>query len=243
MKGKNLLGVFLLLFCAGVLVSCSQDIDSESKGFMSKATVVENQGGGFLCYLDGGGVVTSNSPVLKGIERGYFAFLYKEHQRKTSGKKELFVENALVSPYMKYSVIHPLTLDEANESGITNPANSEESTSFSLSGAYRGFIDVTVGTSVQEGFTGEEVMTKVSLVYDPARQSPNTLLLKLYRNPGVSKDWASKKVNKETLSCDISSLRTLQHWADSVEVIIEGDKENHYIKIAKEDFSKPELGL
>ncbi|KGL53630.1 hypothetical protein HQ29_01475 [Porphyromonas canoris] len=243
MKRKNVFGILLMLSCMAAFVSCSQETDTDDRGFMSQATVAKSKEGKYLCYLDGGGIVTSKSAVLDGIERGYFAFMYKEYQRKTSGKKELFIDDAVVAGFKKYRVAYPLTIKEAKERGITDPENSEENAEFLLSGVCRGFFDVVVGTSVRNRSTGEVAGTKVYLVYDPGNQTPNTLMFKLYRNPGVSKTWTAKEIVKETVSYDISSLYSLQNWADSVTIIVDGGEEIQPFKISRNDFIKPDINI
>ena len=61
----------------------------------------------------------------------------------------------------------------------------------------------------------------------------------LYYNPNIPDDWSKTLTDHGTVSCDISSLVNLQHWKDSVTIVVKsGDKEKHRTKISKNDFLK-----
>ena len=115
MKIKNLFGILLLFFCTIGFISCDNEEDDGSRGFMSKATITDNSTNGYYCYLDGGGLVISYDQRLAGIERGYFAFSYMEDDWRTNADSVMYINNAYVSPYSIYDVIHPISIEEAEQ--------------------------------------------------------------------------------------------------------------------------------
>lgn len=241
MKARNLPGV-LLLFCTLALMSCSEK-DDGSRGFMSNATIMGNSTDGYYCYLHGGGLAISYSKALEGIERGYFAFNYMENDWKISDDNMIYIDNAHVYPYTVFNVIHPISKEEAENAHITDE-ESEIPPFLSVSSGYRGFFDLHTRINVENLISREKVLSKLNLIYDPARQTPETLLLELHYSLDIPKEWSDTGFDYGLVSCDISSLAALQQWNDSVTIVVEAaDEKLHQTKISKNDFFKPEMKI
>ena len=143
-------------------------------------------------------------------------------------------------------IIHPISKAEADKRGITHPDSCSVDKNFDLSDSYGagdGYFDFyTLATITHDSYTHYEYASvPIDLVYDPARQSPDTLRLELCYRPRVPEGWEKYRYEGGTLSCDISGLAGLQEWNDSLCIVVEtGDDVLHYLPISKKDFKKPE---
>lgn len=240
MKTKNLSALLLLCLCSFGLISCNDEGDDGSRGFMQEATVQGDSVNGFYCYLDGGGLALSYDPWLADTERGYFSFHYNEADWETGSDERMYIRDAHVYPYSVYEVIRPLSLQEASGAGITVPDSCALPSLFSLGHGYRGYFDFSTGLSVVRREDGKKIPVRMNMVYDPARQSADTLLLQFYYNPAVPADWTAISYDYGKASCDISCFADGgQAWADSVTIVVETGEERHRTKISKVDFLKP----
>lgn len=240
---KNLVGVFLLFLCTTGLISCN-DEDDGYRAFMQEATIKGDPENGYYCYLDGGGLVISYDQGLAGIERGYFSFSYTEDDWKSGADNICYIDNAHVSPFSIYEVIRPISIEEAESKHITDKDSCQVPSLLSLSYGYRGYFDLHTGLSVVNLVNGEKVPARLNLVYDPAKQTPDTLLLQFCYNPDIPDNWSKTSFDYGPASCDISSFATLQQWSDSVTIVVEaGDENKHLTKISKNDFFKPEIKI
>lgn len=239
MRTKNLL---LLFFCTVGFTSCYNNKDDGSRGFMQEATIMGNPTIGYYCYMDGGGLAISYDQKLAGIERGYFSFHYMEDDWSIGADDLMLINNAHVIPYTVYNVIRPISVAEAESRHITDKDSCLIPPLFSLSRGYRGYFDLNTGVSVTNLTTGEKVFAKQNVVYDPAKQTPDTLRLQFCYNPRIPEKWTKPSFDYSSTSCDISSLATLKQWSDSVTIVVEaGDDKRHLTKISKNDFLKPDL--
>lgn len=223
----------LSLFFTG----CSDNEDDGSRGFMTVATIMGDPENGYYCYLDGGGLAISYDAELNGIERGYFLVSYMEDDRVTSADGVMYIDNAHIRAWSVYDVIRPLSKEEAEIKQIIGN-DDQVPPRFSISRGYRGYLDFDLGnTAMNNG-----IRATVNMVYDPAQQTADTLLLQLYYNPNVSVHTLNTSNDNGSMSCDLSSLATLQQWRDSVVVRVDaGDKKEHLVKIGKDDFLKPDV--
>lgn len=239
MKTKNLFGVLLWFLCAIGFIGCEEKDDS--RGFMSTATIVGDSINGYYCYLNGGGLVISHDRWLAGIERGYFAFNYVEGDW-TAANNVMYINNAHVLPYSIYEVIHPISIEEARAKHITDEDNCQIPPLFSLNYGCFGYFDLNTGLSIVNLISGEKVPVELNMVYDPAKQTSDTLKLQLCYNPQIPDKWSKTSVDYSSASCDISSFATLRQWSDSVTIVVEvGDEKKHITKISKNDFFKPKV--
>lgn len=240
---KNLSGILLFIFFTNGFISCDNE-DDGSRAFMHEATIIGDSTNGYYCYLDGGGLVISYDRGLAGIERGYFAFNYMEDDWKTSADNVMYINNAHISPYSIYDVIHPINVGEAENKHITDKDSCLIPPLLSLDYGYRGYFDLKTGLSTVNLINGEKVFAKLNMVYDPAKQTPDTLLLQFCYNPQIPDKWSNTSVDYGSVSCDISSFATLKQWSDSVTIVVEaGDEKKHLTKISKNDFFKPEIKI
>jgi len=242
MKIKNLFGILLLFFCTIGFISCDNEEDDGSRGFMSKATITDNSTNGYYCYLDGGGLVISYDQRLADIERGYFAFSYMEDDWRTNADSVMYINNAYVSPYSIYDVIHPISIEEAESKHITDVDSCLIPPYLSLDYGYRGYFDLNTGLSVVNLVNLEKVFAKLNMVYDPAKQTPDTLRLQFCYNLHIPDKWSKTTFDYGSVSCDISSFASLEQWSDSVTIVVEaGDEKKHLTKISKNDFFKADM--
>lgn len=228
---------FFLLTVGGI--GCSETKD-EFRGFMQNATIVGDSVNGYYCYLDGGGLVISYDKRLQGIERGYFAFSYLESDWRATEELGNYIYNARVSPYSVYDVLRPISIDVAQNLHITDPDSCLLPPLFTLGLGYRGYFGFNTGLSIVNLENRAQVPTKLNIVYDPAKQSPDTLKLQLCYYFRVPDQWTNISFNYGSISCDISSLANLEAWSDSVRIVMEvGDERKHLTTIRKIDFTKP----
>lgn len=241
MKAKNLVGTFLLFFCTVCLVSCDHE-DDGIRGFMQEATISGDSINGYYCYLDGGGLAISYNRELAGIERGYFSVNYMEKDWKTTADNAIYIDNAYVFPYSVYQVIRPINLEEAERQHLLDKDSCAIPSLLTLSYGYRGYFDFNTGLSIVNPKNAEKMPVRLHIVYDPAKQTPDTLRLQLCYHPSIPDTWSNTSFDYGSASCDISSLAALQQWSDSVTIVLEaGDKRKHATKIGKEDFRKPDI--
>lgn len=243
LKSKSsLLLSILLSFSSLCFLSCSEE-DDGFRGFMQNATITGDPINGYYCYLDRGGLVISYDKSLEGIERGYFAFNYIEDDWKIMDNTR-YIDNAHVVPYSIYNVIHPINIEEAESQHITDKDSCSIPQFFGLTYGYRGYIDLHMGLSIVNMINVEKFPIKTNLVYDPAKQTSDTLRLQLCYNPRIPEEWSKTSIDYGSVSCDISSFATLKQWSDSVNIVIEtGDEQKHWTKISKIDFLKPDLKI
>lgn len=238
MKGKYLLGLFI---CIIGLVSCDKEEDDGSRAFADAATITGDSINGYFCYLNSGGLVVSHDRWLAGIERGYFSFHYTEDDWMTTADEVKYISNAHVLPITVYEVLRPISLEEAESSHITAPDSCSVPELFSIGRGYRGYFNFNTGISVMNMVTTENVPVQMNMVYEPAKQTPDTLRLQFCYHPRIPDDWTKTSFNYDAASCDISSLANLVQWSDSVTIVVEaGDKMQHRTKISKKDFLKPQ---
>ena len=239
METKNLFGILLLLFCTIGMISCDNK-DDGSRSFMSTATIIGDSTNGYYCYLDGGGLAISYDQRLAGVERGYFAFNYMEGDWSINADKTWYIDNAHISPFSVYNVIRPISIEEAESKHITDKDSCLIPPLLSLSRAYRGYFDLNTGLSIVNLIDLDKVFAKLNIVYDPAKQTPDTLLLQFCYNQHTPEKWLKTSIDYGSVSCDISSLATLEQWSDSVTIVLEaGDEKEHFTKISRNDFFKP----
>ncbi len=240
MKTTNLSRILSFL-CFIIGFACCNNKDDNSRGFMQEATIIGDSTNGYYCYMDGGGLAISYDRSLEGIERGYFSFNYMEDDWTTAGDI-IYINNAHVYPYSIYDVIHPISIEEAESKHITDKDSCLVPPLFSLDYGYRGYFDLNTGLSTVNSANGEKIPAKLNMVYNPAKQTTDTLFLQFCYNPSIPDNLTNTNVDYGSVSCDISSLATLKQWGDSVTIVIEaGDKNRHLTKISKNDFFKPEI--
>lgn len=238
MKIKYILWLF---FCSTGFINCDKEEDDGSRAFMQKATITGDSINGYYCYMDGGGLAVSHDRRLEDIERGYFSIQYLEEDWSMTADKEVYIRNAYVLPYSVYDVIRPISLEEAGSRHITDKDSCSVPPLFSIEQGYRGYFDFNTGLSVVNQVNVEKMPVEMNMVYDPAKQTPDTLRLEFCYHPRIPDHWTKTNFDYGSTSCDISSLATLRHWSDSVTIVVEtGDGIQHRTKISKKDFLKPE---
>lgn len=236
----------LKLICIIVIfplsIACTKIKDDGTRGFMSKATIVENNGNGYICYLDNGGFVFSKDKGLDGVKRGYFSFSYMESDWIKSTKGEEYISNAIVRAwpnYGVYDIVHPISIDNVQAEEIIKNGKNKVPTFWSLTSC-NGYLDLNMGIATFNRINGKETRATINIVYDPEKQKPDTLLLKLYYNPNIPSDWIKTSDTYGEISCDISSFTKFKQWRDSVVVVIDtGDNKVHSTKTHKNNFNKP----
>ncbi len=241
-----------LCICAFGLASCQNDLTFDNGGyigFMTKGTIVGNDEDGYYLFSYGGNeVAICYGKGLDKYERAYYGLSFKEENRFFSDRTPGFtiIDNASVEIETANRIIHPISKTEADKRGITHPDSCSVDENFDLSDSYGagdGYFDFyTLATITHDSYTHYEYASvPIDLVYDPARQSPDTLRLELCYRPHVPEGWEKYRYEGGTLSCDISGLADLQEWNDSLCIVVEtGDDELHYLPISKKDFKKPE---
>ena len=241
-----------LCICAFGLASCQNDLTFDNGGyigFMTKGTIVGNDEDGYYLFSYGGNeVAICYGKGLDKYERAYYSLSFKEENRFFSNRTPGFtiIDNASVEIETANRIIHPISKAEADKRGITHPDSCSVDENFDLSDSYGagdGYFDFyTLATISHDSYTHYEYASvPIDLVYDPARQSPDTLRLELCYRPRVPEGWEKYRYEGGTLSCDISGLAGLQEWNDSLCIVVEtGDDELHYLPISKKDFKKPE---
>lgn len=238
MKNKFLI-VIVFSICLIAYTSCDDNKDDGSRGFMSNATIIGDSQNGYACYLDGGGLVISYDSRLANVERGYFSFSYMEDDWTTSVDGTQFINNARVSPWTVYDVIHPVDKDEFEDDPIVD---KEVPSLLGMGYGYRGYFNLHGGVGTVNLVNGEKIPATLNLVYDADEQTPDTLKLQLYCNLNIPSNWSKTTPDYSAVSCDISGLATLQSWNDTVTIQIRtSDEKEYYGKISKVDFIKSEL--
>lgn len=242
MKTARLFGIALLFFSTFSFISCNNNNDNFGyRGFMHKATILGDSINGYHCYFDGGGLAVSYDQRLASIERGYFSFNYMESDWKIVDNAQ-WIDNAYVVPYNIYNVIRPISIEEADSKHIADKDKCAIPPLLSLGRGYRGYFDLNTALSVTNLPNLEKVPTEMNMVYDPAKQMPDTLRLQFYYSANVPETWLNSSLDYGSVSCDLSSLATLKQWSDSVTIVVEaGDEKKHWIKISKNDFHKPTI--
>lgn len=238
MKGKYLLGLFI---CIIGLVSCDKDEDNGSRAFADAATITGDSINGYFCYLNSGGLVVSHDRWLAGIERGYFSFHYTEDDWTTTVDQIKYINNAHVLPISVHQILRPISLEEADSRHITDPDSCSVPEILSIGRGYQGYFIFNTGLSVVNRENVEKIPVRMNFVYDPAKQTPDSLRLQFCYQPRVPNDWTKTSFDYDAASCDISSLASLVKWSDSVTIVVEaGDEMQHRTKISKQAFLKPE---
>ncbi|MDE5611986.1 MAG: hypothetical protein K2I90_08230 [Odoribacter sp.] len=240
MRPNGFSGIFLLLFCVLAFSGCRKE-DDGLRGFMCEATVLGDSVKGFHCYLDGGGLVISHDRWLKGIERGYFAFHYTEEDWQTDDVHGIHIANAHVYPEAVYKVIRPVSREEAGSLHVSAEDTCRTPDHFTLGYGWRGYFDLYTGVAVMNSESGEKASVQMNMIYDPDRQTADTLLLQFCYHPRIPDAWNRHCFLYGSASCDISSFASLRPWSDSVNIVVEVGDKRYGRKISKEDFLKPEL--
>ena len=239
---KNLLSSIILTIGMLSCASCTDLMkDDGSRGFANVATIVGDAENGFYCYQRHyAGLVVSHSKELAGKERGYFNFYYTEDDWTTSTNGMKYIDNAQVYTIEAYETVHPLTQEEADAGHITGNENCTIPQSLSIDYASYGYVDLQAGFSTFNHINGEIHNGEVNLVYDATKQEPDTLRLQLCYNPRIPDGWTKTSHHFRTVSCDISSLSSLQQWSDSLTLVIDdGSKKKHLRRMSRNDFLKP----
>lgn len=239
---KNLLSSIILTIGMLSCASCTDLMkDDGSRGFANVATIVGDAENGFYCYQRHyAGLVVSHSKELAGKERGYFNFYYTEDDWTTSTNGMKYIDNAQVYTIEAYETVHPLTQEEADAGHITGNENCTIPQSLSIDYASYGYVDLQAGFSTFNHINGEIHNGEVNLVYDATKQEPDTLRLQLCYNPRSPDGWTKTSHHFRTVSCDISSLSSLQQWSDSLTLVIDdGSKKKHLRRMSRNDFLKP----
>lgn len=240
-----------LFACAFGLASCHDlTIDNGGYlGFMTKGTIVGNDEDGYYLYsYSGDEVAICYGKGLDKYERAYYSLSFKEENRFFSDRTPGFtiIDNANVEIETANRIIHPISKAEADKRGITHPDSCSVDENFELSDSYGagdGYFDFYTLATITNDFSThyEYASIPIDLVYDPARQSPDTLRLALCYRPHVPEGWEKYRYEGGTLSCDISGLADLQAWNDTLCIVVDtGDKQLHYLPISKKGFKKPE---
>ena len=191
---------------------------------MTKGTIVGNDEDGYYLFSYGGDeVAICYGKGLDKYERAYYGLSFKEENRFFSNRTPGFtiIDNASVEIETANRIIHPISKAEADKRGITHPDSCSVDENFDLSDSYGagdGYFDFyTLATISHDSYTHYEYASvPIDLVYDPARQSPDTLRLELCYRPRVPEGWEKYRYEGGTLSCDISGLAGLQEWNDSL---------------------------
>lgn len=238
MKTSNLLWSFI--FIIGI-IGCNKEKDDGSRAFSDVATITGDSINGYFCYLNSGGLAVSHDRWLGGIERGYFSFHYTEDDWTTTSDQISYINNAHVFPISVHQVLRPISLEEADSRHITDPDSCSVPEILSIGRGYQGYFTFNTGLSVVNRENVEKIPVRMNFVYDPAKQTPDTLRLQFCYQPRIPDDWTKTSFDYDAASCDISSLATLIQWSDSVTIVVEaGDEMQHRTKISKQDFLKPE---
>ncbi len=238
---RNLLSGICILVGMLAYTSCTIMEDDGSRAFANVATIVGDAENGYYCYQRHySGLVISHSEELAGKERGYFNFYYKEDDWTTSANGMEYIDNAHVHTIEAYEVIHPVTRKEADAGHITDKKNCTALHRLAIDYASYGYVDLRAAFSTFNMESGESCDGEVNLVYDAALQEPDTLRLQLCYNPRIPESWTKTDGSNRTVSCDISSLSSLQQWSDSLTLVIDDGSGNKYlIEMSKNDFLKP----
>lgn len=227
--------------CLIAYTGCNDFKDDGSRAFMSNATIVGDPQNGYYCYLDGGGLVISHDRGLKDVERGYFNFSYMEDDWTTSADGMQFINNAHVNPFTIYDVIRPVNKDEFEANLITDKEGYQVPSFLKIGYGYRGYFNLSGSMATVNLMNGEKARPTLNLVYDITEQTSDTLKLHLFCNLNIPTNWSNITADHESVSCDISSLATLQPWKDSITIEVRTtDEKKHYCKISKADFIKPD---
>lgn len=244
MQVKTILKTLLLLLCTFSFIGCNdKDTDFGYRAFMDKATIVGDSKSGYHCYFDGGGLAISYDVRLAGVERGYFAFHYMEEDW-TIADNAMYINNVRVSPYDIYDVIQPISIDQAGSKDNVEKDGYVILPISSLSRGYRGYFDLNTALSVVNLANLERIGAKIKIVYDPAKQTSDTLSLQLFNKLNVPDNWSNTTYDYGAVSCDISSLATKKEWCDSVTIVVQTEDEKILTtKISKYDFLKPDVKL
>ena len=181
-------GMLLLLFCAFAFSGCQKE-DDGFRGFLSEATVMGDSVNGFYCYLDGGGLVISHDRWLKEIERGYFAFYYTEDDWQMDDIHGKYIANAHILPEAVYEVIRPVSRQEAENLHVGDGDTCRTPSLFILGNGYRGYFDLSTGIAVRNSEGGKTESVPMNMIYDPDRQTADTLVLQLCYHPRITDTW------------------------------------------------------
>jgi hypothetical protein len=242
---KNLLSSIVVLACVLGFAGCTDLMkDDGSRGFADVATIAGNPEDGYYCYLGHGGLAISYSAELADKERGYFSFSYMESDWTTSANGIKYIDNVRVHAIEAYDVIHPLSQEEAAAGHITDKENCAIPRSLTVGYASAGYVDLSAGFATFNDISGESHNGEVNLVYDVAKQEPDTLRLQLCYNPRIPDGWTKTNSSHRTVSCDISSLSSLAQWNDSLTLVIDdGSEKKQLIKMSRNDFQKPGIRI
>ncbi len=242
---KSLLSSIITLACSVfVCTSCTDMEDDGSRAFADVATIMGDSENGYYCHLDHGGLAVSYSEELAGKERGYFTFSYTESDWTIGANGVQHIDNVHVRTIETYDVVHPLTREEAASGHITDKGHCTVPERLAVGYVSGGYVDLSAGFATFNHESGEIKKGEVNVVYDAARQEPDTLRLQLCYSPRIPDGWKKTSSEWRTVSCDISSFSSLLQWKDSLTLVIEnGSKEKRHLrKMSRNDFLKPGTG-
>lgn len=228
--------------CSVLLTSCRENLDL-GLGYTITGTIVGDDENGYYLYSDRyPEVAVSYEKGLDKYERAYCSIRFKEENRFFSDRPGEFclIDNADIEIITPYDVIRPISKTEADERHITDSCSAAP---HFLTGGYasRGYFNFSTAISVLNMDDMSHSHIPADLIYDPARQSPDTLRLELCYRPRIPEGKTACRYEYGTTSCDISGLAGLQEWNDSLCIVIEaGDSLTHRIPISRNDFRKPE---
>lgn len=188
-------------------------------------TVVGNDNDGYYLFSDLAPQATiCYGKGLDKYERAYCNVYFKEENRFFSDRTPGFIliDNARIEIITAYNVIRPISKEEAERHHITYTDSCSVAPSFSLNhsiGASNGYFDFETPATLSYAHPtyNEYIPIPMDMIYDPERQSPDTLRLELNYRPRIPEGWTTDwKYEDETSSCDISALSDLQQWNDSL---------------------------
>lgn len=235
---KTLLTVTAFSSCLLFLAGCSNELkDDGSRGFSDVITIQEDKDnpGTFRCMQDGGGLVISHDPSLKGVERGYFDVYYMENDWQTGNVP--YIDNARLVAISQYHVFYP-----SIEKQVDNSGNTFAPTITRLASGYLD-LEFLRENPVFADENGHP--TNVKLIYDETQQYPDTLNLQFCytSGPNGGTQLTTYRDGTTNLSCNLSSLLNKQEWKDSIVVKIDAGvkQERHWLKIKKSDLMLPDF--
>ncbi|MCQ2146948.1 MAG: hypothetical protein MJZ16_05460 [Bacteroidales bacterium] len=216
--------------------------------FLSSASFVTiaNEGGNTIFFMDGGGVIKPTKESVNKItdnkgfgdyKRAYMYFnYYKNELDYSEEKKEYTVNNADITFGRFLDMGQIKTLEQAQAENLFLADSVYKLDSFEQIWVYRGYLNVIgKGSYVLKNDAG--IKPTVSLVYNPADVTDNTIKFNLLYNRHAPKDAISYSVYDLINSFDITSLEPIIPGTDSVKVTVEteGAKSLSY-KFARKDF-------
>lgn len=235
---KTLLTTTAFSSCLLLLAGCSTEFkDDGSRGFANVMTIQEDKDnpGTYNCIQDGGGLVISHDPSLKGVERGYFNVYYMESDWQTEGVS--YIDNARLVAISKYHIFYPSIEKQVDNSGTTFvPA---------ITRLASGYLDLEFLRENPVFADENGHPTNVKLIYDATQQYPDTLNLQFYytSGPNGGTQLTTYRDGTTNLSCNLSSLLNKREWKDSIVVKVNAGvkQERRWLKVKKSDLMLPDF--